>query len=87
MNKRTLGGAAVFLVGCAVGGASSHLVVPKANAQQAGTMTRWEYYAPTSIDYDEWPTALKRAGAEGWELVTAQLDHGNVYASFKRATL
>jgi len=38
MTKR-IGVAAVFLVGCAVGGASSQLVVPKASAQQAAVLT------------------------------------------------
>jgi hypothetical protein len=43
MTKRTVGVAAVFLVGCAAGGVSSQLVVPGANTQQAATLTRWEY--------------------------------------------
>jgi len=34
--------AAVFLVGCAVGGVSSQLVVPKASAQQADQLPQWQ---------------------------------------------
>jgi hypothetical protein len=37
MTKR-IGIAAVFLVGCAVGGGAGQLVVPKATAQQAATL-------------------------------------------------
>jgi uncharacterized lipoprotein YajG len=44
MSKiRGLSVAAVFLAGCAVGGASARFVVPPANAQQAATLTKWEY--------------------------------------------
>jgi hypothetical protein len=86
MTKR-IGVAAVFLVGCAVGGVSSQLVVPKASAQQAATLTKWEYLCPTGIDHEEWPTAANRAGAQGWELATSQLDNGRIYACFKRAKM
>lgn len=41
MTKR-IGVMAVFVVGCAVGGATSQLVVPKASAQQAATLPVWE---------------------------------------------
>jgi hypothetical protein len=41
MTKR-IGIAAVFLVGCAVGGGAGQLVVPKASAQQAATLQPWE---------------------------------------------
>lgn len=67
MTKR-MGVEAVFLVGCAVGGASSQLVVPRASAQQ-GTLTRWENIC---IEDGEWaavgPSATK-AGSQGWEMV------------------
>ncbi len=42
MNVRSIGAAAVFLVGCAVGGVSSQFVVPRASAQQAATLPVWE---------------------------------------------
>ena len=54
--------ATVFLVGCAVGGVSGQLVVPKASAQQAATLTKWEYVCGRGI-------ALNAYGAEGWEMV------------------
>jgi hypothetical protein len=87
MNNRMVGIATVFLVGCAVGGVSSQVVVPRASAQQAATLTRWEYLCPKEIDYDVWPTEVNRAGAQGWELTTSWLDHGEVYACFKRPKL
>ncbi len=68
MTNRILVGA-VFLVGCAVGGASSQLVVPKASAQQAATatLTRWEYRCMTDT-WDAVRTGMNGAGAQGWEL-------------------
>lgn len=69
MNKRTLGVAAVFLVGCAVGGASSQLVVPKASAQQAATLTKWETFCWLG-DWDALTPVAKKASAEGWELTS-----------------
>ena len=59
----------VFLAGCAVGGASSQLVVPKANAQN---VQRWHYFCfETVADPEEVNTKVKKAGAEGWELATS----------------
>ena len=54
----------VFLIGCAVGGASSRLVVPQA---RAGTNpTRWEYHC---IDgSDELGVNSNKMGEQGWEL-------------------
>jgi hypothetical protein len=83
MTKRFMV-AAVFLAGCAVGGVSSQLVVPQASAQQQATLTKWEYLCPTSVDYGEWPAYVNKAGVQGWELATSELDHGRVYACFKR---
>lgn len=68
-----IGVAAVFLVGCAVGGASSQLVVPKASAQQAATLTRWEVACVNVFDRDIDDVAANatkagnRYGSEGWE--------------------
>ena len=76
--------AAVFLVGCAVGGVSSQLVVPKASAQQAATLTKWEYLCPAMVNGDDWPAETNKAGAQGWELVSAQWIGPNVYPCFKR---
>lgn len=73
MNKRTLGVGAVFLVGCAVGGVSSQLVVPRASAQQAATLTRWEYTCIDTMD----ATALNQYGAQAWELAATTVDPSN----------
>ncbi len=85
MNKRSLGVAAVFLLGCAVGGASSQLVVPKASAQQASTLTKWEHLCIHSDSWDQFKGALKDAGENRFELATSDLP--NYMACFKRPKL
>ncbi len=68
MNVRGFAVAAVFLVGCAVGGVSSQLVVPKASAQQAAELTKWEYKC-TEAERDMYETRTSnKFGAEGWEM-------------------
>jgi hypothetical protein len=63
--------AAVFLVGCAVGGVSSQLAVPKASAQQGATLTKWEYACESPESTEETPAQLaNRFGAAGYELVS-----------------
>ena len=87
MTKRTFV-AAVFLVGCAVGGVSGQLLdVPRASAQQAATLTKWEYLCPDEVEFKGWEAYTNRAGSQGWELVTSHLDRGNYYACFKRPKL
>lgn len=74
MTKRFMV-AAVFLAGCAVGGVSGQLVVPRASAQQAATLTKWEMFCKTiePDDGDERAAAIvaagNKAGQEGWEPV------------------
>jgi hypothetical protein len=83
MNKRTLGVAAVFLAGCAVGGVSSQLAVPKASAQQAA-LTKWEYFCAESSPSDITGTAAK-VGAQGWEMSgLASFPSGVMVPCFKR---
>ena len=67
MTKR-IGIVAVFLAGCAVGGVSSQLVVPKASAQQAATLTRWEYDCEIGTT-DGTIAAANKYGAQAWEMV------------------
>ncbi|MES1186323.1 MAG: hypothetical protein ABUL60_21110 [Myxococcales bacterium] len=67
MNVRGFAVAAVFLVGCAVGGVSSQLLVPKASAQQAASLPQWEYTCPI-LEREEMVQAGNRLGAERWEL-------------------
>jgi hypothetical protein len=83
MTKR-IGIAAVFLVGCAVGGGAGQLVVPKASAQQATTLTKWEY--DCNQDNVERTIAFAdEAGAQGWEMVGVTTGSGATYtACFKR---
>ncbi len=72
MTKR-IGVIAVFLVGCATGGAASQLMVPKASAQQAATLPKYEYhcqeYKPREIE----PVANK-LGGEGWKVIAVDKD-------------
>ena len=82
MTKR-LGVAAVFLVGCAVGGASSQLVVPKASAQQAATLTKWEVYCERA-DNDQITGLGNKLGREAWELVGSSPSLTNMTWCFKR---
>ncbi len=75
MKIKGLGVAAVFLVGCAVGGASSRFLVPAASAQQAATLTKWEYGCKSAQEGGFTPTnkipayMSAKMGAEGWEAV------------------
>lgn len=86
---RSLGVAAVFLAGCAVGGGASTFVVPKASAQQAATLTRWEYHCPNGTEFNDWRTLATELGTNGWELVTWDYDQngGRVRSCFKRAKM
>lgn len=84
---RGVGVGLVFVVGCGVGGAAGRFVVPPASAQQAATLTRWEYlcieeYGATAIMEKANP-----AGAQGWEMVGG--DGAGVQTSwcFKRPKL
>jgi hypothetical protein len=80
MNKlRGLGVAVVFLAGCAVGGASGRFVVPPANAQQAATLTKWEYMCFSERDGEEDDSQGKAnaAGLQGWEMA-GSLSHGSL---------
>ena len=71
MTKRSLGVAAVFLAGCAVGGASSQLAVLNASAQQSATLTKWEYFcANRPADYEDTNAEANRFGAQSWEMIT-----------------
>ena len=77
MNVRGIGVAAVFLVGCAVGGVSSQLAVPKATAQQAAKLTTWEYRCESPGTNEEAPAEMaNRFGAVGFELATVRPGSG-----------
>jgi hypothetical protein len=69
MTIRGLGVAAVFLAGCAVGGVSSQLVVPKASAQQTTKLVRWEYQCQQENGANQSTQLANRLGAQAWELV------------------
>ena len=60
--------AAVFLVGCAVGGVSSQLVVPKASAQQAATLTKWEYSCTEPSSVEGLVADANARGSQAWEM-------------------
>lgn len=76
--------AAVFLAGCAVGGVSGQLLVPKASAQQAATLTKWDFQCVTA-DRDDIAVAARKFGAEAWDMAgLAESPGGSVVACFKR---
>jgi hypothetical protein len=78
MKTRILVGV-VFLVGCGVGGMSSQLAVPKASAQQAATLTKWEYRCTGPLlNHDYALTEANKLGAEGWDAITVQDDDSSV---------
>ncbi len=85
MSKiRNLGVAAVFLAGCAVAGASARFVVPPASAQQAATLTKWDYLCFNEYETEKVQSNAKAAGVEGWEM-SASMNHGNCESwCFKR---
>jgi hypothetical protein len=65
--------AAVFLGGCAVGGASSQLAVPKAKAQQAPHLTKWEYRCTGPLLNEAYANReVNQLGGEGWEAIAVQ---------------
>ena len=63
--------AAVFLAGCAVGGVSSQMVVPKASAQQAAALTKWEYKCVSAAGEDAVQEIAAQLGPQAWELAAA----------------
>jgi hypothetical protein len=71
---------AVFLVGCAVGGVSSQLAVPKASAQQAATLTKWEYTCFAEMYSEDIVLKANQLGQQAWELAAA----GDKRVCFKR---
>jgi hypothetical protein len=86
MTKRSLGVAAVFLVGCAVGGVSSQLVVPKASAEQEAELPAWEYKC-VAKDF-RWAETTERAnkmGAARWEAFA--IDQKDNLWCFKRTKM
>ena len=79
----------VFVIGCAVGGAASHFVVPPV---RAGTNpTRWEYAClqKPSTNPSNILTQSNQLGTQGWEMVTAAAAGEGFHAEwvwcFKRA--
>jgi len=84
MNIRGLGIACVFLVGCAVGGASARFVVPPASAQQAATTPKWDYFCFEENRADDVMPKAKTAGADGWEMAGVLSESTRSVWCFKR---
>jgi hypothetical protein len=88
MNTRLLGTALVFTFGSAIGCAAARYVVPPANAQQAATLTKWEYTCFEGSEASEFEPKAKAAGAEGWELAgVASSSQRIALWCFKRAKM
>jgi hypothetical protein len=77
----------VFLVGCAVGGAAGRFVVPSASAQQAATLTKWEYLCFDEGEGQQVAVKATQAGGQGWEMVTVGGRPQNWTWCFKRPRL
>jgi hypothetical protein len=73
--------AVMFIVGCAVGGAASRLLVQTAAAQ---TIKRWDYLCFEELGAKEIMAKAKRVGAEGWEMVVADSVQTRQVVCFKR---
>lgn len=76
--------AVVFLAGCAVGGVSGQLVVPKASAQQAATLTKWEVFCVQTYEARSIMERAKPLGEQGWEIVGGDGVGSNTSWCFKR---
>jgi hypothetical protein len=82
MTKR-IGIVAIFLVGCAVGAGSGAFVVPKASAQQAAQLSRWEYVCVSGKSEDV-QIRSNQLGDERWEMVGIGADQWLLTGCFKR---
>jgi hypothetical protein len=73
MTKRGVIGV-IFLLGCAAGGVAAQMVIPPI---RAGTQPmRWEYLCVQAVrGTDQLSSALNKAGAAGWELVSTVASH------------
>jgi len=87
MNKRTVGIAAVFGLGLVLGCAVAPLVVPKASAQQAATLTKWEYTCFDEASREAVVSKSGRLGAEGWEMAGVDSSASYTIWCFKRPKL
>jgi hypothetical protein len=79
--------AAVFLVGCAVGGASARFVVPPANAQQQATVAKWEHFCFAADGKRDLVSKANVAGSQGWEMVGSGMESGDTTWCFKRPAI
>jgi hypothetical protein len=81
VRSRSIFIAAVFILGCAVGGGASRFVVPPANA---ANVQRWDYFC-FMTPFDEGILAkAKQAGAGGWEMVLVAVTPSGNNVCFKR---
>jgi hypothetical protein len=67
---------AVFLVGCAVGGVSSQLVVPKASAQQAALPASEYLCLERGADAEGLSAAANKLAVQRWELAESLANIG-----------
>ena len=77
-----LGLALAFGIGCGAGAGASAIVVPPV---RAGTNPqRWEHLCRGSDSRAELNEIAKRAGTEGWEMVSVSVAGGGALVCFKR---
>jgi hypothetical protein len=88
MSKlRGVGVGLVFLLGCAVGGAAGQLVAPPASAQQAATLTRWEYSCFEENRANDVAPKANALGVQFWEMAAVQSQGMMSTWCFKRPRL
>ena len=85
MSKvRSVWVSAVFLLGCAMGEATSRFVVPPASAQQVAGLTKWEYTC-VKLDFDNvTPRIANDMGDARWEMFSVVSHNGWLRGCFKR---
>jgi hypothetical protein len=75
-SSRSVFGAAVFVVGCATGGAASHYVATANAAPPREDTPRWSYLCFKNDSVDSIQERANKAGKEGWELAASALSGG-----------
>jgi hypothetical protein len=90
MRKKSLVATGLFLLGCATGGAASHMVEPARAQNDSAPEARqhWQYRCVRVTDLEKFQGAANQLGNQGWEMVTAVLTSATPYADliwcFKR---
>lgn len=87
MKKQSLMAVALFVLGCATGGATSRVVTP-ARAQPSASHERYHYVCFKEANTQNVQSQANQLGKDGWELVASALSGTSSFADpiwcFKR---